>query len=661
MTMEGTIRKLTAILSADAVGYSRLMAEDEIGTIQRLKLYRELISVRIREHHGRVVDSPGDNLLAEFPSALDATRCAVEIQGALINRNADLPANQRMEFRIGTHLGDVMVDGDRIYGNGVNIAARLEGLADPGGICISATVHEQVRGKLDIEFNDIGLQAVKNIPEPVRIYKIQTASKVLTETQKERRISVVSEKPCIAVLPFVNMSDDTQQEYFSDGISEDILNGLAKNPELDVIARTSAFHFKGQNQDVRTIGKQLNATHLVEGSVRKFGNRIRVTAQLVNADRGTHLWSEQYNRELIDVFEVQDEIAGSILKELNIQLVDSDEKQARTANMEAYDACLLGYYHENSVPLALDKAKASYERAVTLDPNYADAYGALARLHIRYAILGLTSVQKELPIVREHIDNALSINPNQPDALTAQTWIHYLNRNYQDAIDEVTELAQKYPNDMRVLVAYIYVVRIIDMFDMALTISDRMVKLNQLLPDAHLIHGANLFHLGRLDDARQSFERFEMISNMPNPLGFAYIALCEKDIEGIQKQLDRGQTAWSDPITYAIYEAVVSNLKGDYRKVKEILAPLWQTANYIPYITKRNMAAIEGDLDLAIDYWAQALSESEYFAFQSLHLAGIIGTLFPEYRSRPKYQQMLHNVGLDDESIEKLKIPPLPF
>lgn len=435
MATEGINRKLTAILNADVVGYSRLMAEDEVATVQRLKSYREQIGSRVKEHHGRVVDSPGDNILAEFPSALDATRCAVEIQQALKNRNSDLPDNRKMEFRIGIHLGDVMVSDDRIYGDGVNIAARLEGFADPGGICISAAVHEQVKAKLDLNYRDLGSQMVKNFPDPVRIYKVlhdyakapHREIKAKADAKKTlRNISLIAaaaiivsmasflirltpqkdaptvavnvatplntvtvrpvEKPSIAVLPFDNISADPDQEYFADGMTEEIITKLSQSRRLFVIARNSTFTYKGKPIKVQSVSQELGARYVIEGSVRKAGNRMRITAQMIDAMTGNHLWSEIYNRKysINEIFNIQDEIseqiAGAVLSEhtaFEVQRVS----RIPTDNLNAYDSYWRALKYFNAYTEAsYIKAIELLEHTVTLDPEFAESYALLSNI-----------------------------------------------------------------------------------------------------------------------------------------------------------------------------------------------------------------------------------------------------------------------------------------
>jgi adenylate cyclase len=371
MNQEGTKRKLAAILSADVKGYSRLMSQDERSTIRTLKAYKEAMSSLIEEYKGRVVDAPGDNLLAEFGSVLDAVNCAVEIQRELAERNAELPPGRQMEFRIGINLGDIVVEERRIYGDGVNIAARLESLAEGGGICIAGTVHDHVKNKLGLEYEYLGEQAVKNIPEPVHVYRVLSfpgaaAHRVVTAKEKEGRkwrntaltaLAVVivaaggvliwnlfmrptpptvepasvermafplPDKPSIAVLPFVNMSQDRGQEYFSDGLTEEIISGLSRVPKLFVIARNSTFTYKGKPVKVQQVSEELGVRYVLEGSLRKAGDRVRITAQLVDATTGGHVWSERYDRDLKDIFAIQDDITMKIITAMEVKLTEGE-------------------------------------------------------------------------------------------------------------------------------------------------------------------------------------------------------------------------------------------------------------------------------------------------------------------------------------------------
>ena len=327
MVEERAKRKLTAILSADVKGYSRLMGDDELATIETLKRYRKVITTFVRQYRGRVVDSPGDNVLAEFASVVDGVECAVKIQEELKTKNNELPENRRMEFRIGVNLGDVVEDGERIYGDGVNISARIEGLAAGGGICISGTAFDQVESKLGLGFEYLGERSVKNIKKPVRVYRVMMKNSA-SDLGMERELPL-PDKPSIAVLPFVNMSGDPEQEYFSDGITEEIITGLSKIPRLFVTARNSTFVYKDQPVKIRQIGRELGVRYVLEGSVRKSGNQVRVSAQLIDANTQNHIWAERYDRELKDIFAIQDDITMSIMIALQVKLTDGDQAALR--------------------------------------------------------------------------------------------------------------------------------------------------------------------------------------------------------------------------------------------------------------------------------------------------------------------------------------------
>ena len=332
----GVERRLAAVLSADVVGYSRLMGEDEAGTLAVLKAHRaECVDPEIAAYQGRIVKLMGDGALVEFPSAVAAVECAVAVQRGMAERNAEVPEDRRIAFRIGINLGDVIIDGDDIYGDGVNVAARLQELADPGGVCVSANIHEQVEGKLDVAFDDRGEQTVKNIARPVRVYGVTDGE---AGTPIGQPALPLPDKPSIAVLPFVNMSGDAEQEYFSDGITEDIITELARFRSLFVIARNSSFSFKGQAIEAKEIARRLGVRYLVEGSVRRAGNRVRITAQLIDAAHDTHLWAERYDRELEDIFAVQDEVTQAIVTAIEPELASAE--RARAPQTDRQHGCL---------------------------------------------------------------------------------------------------------------------------------------------------------------------------------------------------------------------------------------------------------------------------------------------------------------------------------
>ena len=385
MTEDRAERRLTTILAADVVGYSRLMAADEAGTLTSLKaLRRELIEPKTAEYHGRVVKLMGDGTLMEFASVVGAVNFAVDLQRAVAERNAGVPEDTRIAYRIGINIGDVIVEGEDIYGDGVNVAARLEGLADPGGICVSRTVFNHVKGKVEVGFEDLGEQEIKNIPEPVRVYRID-----LAEHQREGESPRIAQqelslpdKPSIAVLPFANMSGDPEQEYFSDGITEDVITDLSRVSGLFVVARNSVFTYKGKAVKVQQISEDLGVRYVLEGSVRKAGNRVRITAQLVDGTTGGHLWAERYDRDLTDIFAVQDDIAQNIVEAMKVAIAPEEKRAMQkvpTDNLEAYEFYLRGrrFLHEMTRK-NLELARQMFSKAIELDPSYVHAHAGLA-------------------------------------------------------------------------------------------------------------------------------------------------------------------------------------------------------------------------------------------------------------------------------------------
>jgi adenylate cyclase len=370
-------RRLAAILSADVAGYSRLMGADEEGTLRTLTACRSSIEACVQRHNGRVVSTAGDSVLAEFQSAVDAVRSALDIQDGVAACNADLPEERRLAFRIGLNLGDVIVAEGDIFGDGVNVAARLQESAQPGTIHLAGANHEQVRNKLPIGFEDLGPQAFKNISEPVRVYRLERRDGA-PEATPHRPSSEPADKPSIAVLPFQNMSGDAEQEYFVDGIVEDVITELSRYPDLFIIARNSTFTYKGRAVDIKQVGRELGVRYVVEGSARKAGNRVRITVQLIDAEKGGHLWAERYERDLADVFAVQDEITQMIVAALPGRVEAAQRAQAKRKPpqaMAAYDYLLRAEDHHHKRTRE-DNAKAleCAEKAIALDPNYAQAY-----------------------------------------------------------------------------------------------------------------------------------------------------------------------------------------------------------------------------------------------------------------------------------------------
>jgi adenylate cyclase len=430
-------RKLTAIMSADIKGYSILMADDEVFTIKMLNEYRSIMSNCIGQYNGRVVDSPGDNVLAEFASAVDALQCAVEIQKKLKKENDRLVQSKRLEFRIGVNIGDVILDGNRIYGDGVNVASRIEGLAEPGGVCLSKSAYEQIKKKLDFGFEYMGEHPVKNISEPVSVYKVlvdSERSQPLVEEQLE-----LPDKPSIAVLPFVNMSGDPEQEYFSDGITEDIITNLSKVSGLFVISRNSSFLYKGKTVKIQDVARDLGVRYVLEGSVRRGSDRIRITAQLIDGKTDHHVWADSYDRELKDIFAIQDEVTQKVVSELAVTLKASEsERMARkhTENFEAYDMYLRALREVDSLKKEGHlKGIELCERVIELDSKFAGGYAWLSFFYSRGLRFGFsTSPREDLEKAFELAQKAVSIDETFGPAYTALASAYLMKGQHDDAV-----------------------------------------------------------------------------------------------------------------------------------------------------------------------------------------------------------------------------------
>ena len=486
MAEESFKRKLTAILSADVEGYSRLMGEDEDATIRILTAYRELMSTFIQKHRGRVVDCPGDNLLAEFLSVVDAVRCAVEIQEEFGVRNAELPENRRMVFRIGINLGDVIEEHERIYGDGVNIAARIESLAEAGGISISRNVYDQVKGKLDFSYEYLGEHSVKNIDDPVRVYRVEMEAKS-TIPVISREVNL-PEKPSIAVLPFANMSGDPEQEYFSDGITEDIITDLSKISALFVVARNSVFTYKGKSEKVEEVGKELGVSYILEGSVRKALDRVRITAQLVDATTGGHLWAERYDRKLEDIFALQDEVTQEIVSVLAVKLTEAEKtrracKCQYTCNTDAYDYFLKGleYFHgftkKNNV-----RAREMFRKAVQIDPGYALAYTMLGHTHLADWTLGWNQDAQPIERAFELAQKSIAIDAllSEPHELLGNVYLW--KKQHEQAIAELERAISLDPNNADWLAGLGGVLVWADRAEEAIELIGKAMTLNPIFP-----------------------------------------------------------------------------------------------------------------------------------------------------------------------------------
>lgn len=508
MAEEGFKRKLTAILSADVEGYSRLMDDDEEATIRTLTSYREAMTTLILQYTGRVVDAPGDNLLAEFASVVDAVKCALEIQLELAGRNAELANKRRMQFRIGVNIGDIVEQGGRIYGDGVNIAARVEGLADAGGVCISGRVYDQVENILKYYYEFIGEQRVKNISRPVRLYRVKMeADSTETEFSRELEILPLPDKPSIAVLPFVNMSGEPEQEFLSDGITEEIITGLSKLPKIFVIARNSTFTYKGKPVKVQHVSAELGVHYVLEGSVRKAGNRIRITAQLVDAITGHHVWADRYDRDLGDIFDLQDEITMKILTALQVKLTEGEHARitARgTNNLQAF----LKHHQGVSIYLKITKADNALARqifkdVISLDPEYAPAYSILGATYWMDVFLGSSkSPEKSLEKAMELNQKAIALDDANAEAHAQSGWLFTMMGKYEEAIAKIERAIELAPNSADAHMWMSIILRVSSRNEESIQFAEQAIRLNPI-PDSWYFRGLALsyMHAQRYDEA----------------------------------------------------------------------------------------------------------------------------------------------------------------
>lgn len=445
---QGTMeRRLTAILAADVVGYSRLMGLDEAGTVAALKTVRaELIDPKIAEHKGRVFKTTGDGVLAEFPSVVNAVACAIEIQSSMATNNAERPEDRHIMFRIGVNLGDVIAEGDDIFGDGVNVAARLEGTAPPGGIAVSSVVRDQIGNRLDVAFEDAGKQELKNIAQPVHVYRLVNGA--ANRPMKERLD--LPDRPSIAVLPFQNMSGDPEQEFFGDGIAEDIITALSKLRGFFVIARNSTFAYKGKSPDIRQIARELGVRYVLEGSVRKGGDRLRVTGQLIDATSGNHIWAERYDRPTAEIFALQDEITASVVVAIEPQIYAAESFRLRSKSPESLDAwgCVVRAmpYIWTWVIQDEDTGINLLKRAIELDPGYARARSLLAWAFATRVASGKLEFEQGISDALTLAQRAIDLDPDDPWAHFAAGYVYVFSRRLGPAVEELNEALQCNPN-----------------------------------------------------------------------------------------------------------------------------------------------------------------------------------------------------------------------
>ncbi|HXG21020.1 MAG TPA: adenylate/guanylate cyclase domain-containing protein [Methylomirabilota bacterium] len=515
-------RRLAAILSADVKGYSRLMGDDEIATVRTLTAHRAVMAALIQQHRGRVVDSPGDNMLAEFASVVDALEGAVHIQQELKTRNSNLPPTRRMEFRIGINLGDVIVEEERIYGDGVNIAARLENLADAGGICISGTVYDQVETKLAFRYEFLGEQPVKNIAKPVRVYRVlmeeatsrgkappQDAGLLLSEKHQSLPLP---DKPSIAVLPFVNMSSDPEQEYFSDGITEDLITDLSKISGLFVISRNSVLPYKGKAIKPEQVSVELGVRYILEGSIRKAGNRVRITAQLIDAATGYHLWAERYDRDLQDIFALQDEVTRNIVASLKVQLTVGEQQRLGcplTKNLEAYDCYLRGLeLYDRSTQEANLLARQLFVKAVALDPRFATAHAHVGWAHFAEWSMGWSQDPRTLDLALASVQKALAVDALLPTGHRLLGIVYLWKKQYDLAIAEVERALALDQNDADTYCALGDIFNFSGRPEETPDLVEKAMRLNPHYPTWYLwVLGHAYYLLRRYDEAIATFKK----------------------------------------------------------------------------------------------------------------------------------------------------------
>jgi adenylate cyclase len=558
-------RRLAAILSADVEGYSRLMGDDEVATVRAITEYRAVIAAAVAGHGGRVVDAPGDNLLAEFASVVDAVQCAVDFQRELQSKNAERPASRQMRFRIGINLGDVIVEDDRLYGDGVNIAARLESLAQGGGICISGTAYDQIEGKLPFRCEFMGEHTVKNIARPVRVYRLQLEPGAGSRSSPARGrawarpargvaavVALVAllgaagwagwrwrtpesaglplpDRPSVAVLPFANLSQDSTQEYFSDGVTEDLITGLSKVSGLFVIARNSVFTYKGKAVKIREVGRDLGVRYVLEGGVQRSGNRVRITAQLVDATTDYHIWAERYDREVSDIFALQDEVTQQIVRAMAVKLTEAEKVRlgrAPTGVLEAYDLVLRGIEERHRTTREGNaQARRLFAKAIELDPNYASAYLALAWTYLQSWQMLWTTDRESLERARELAEKAIALNDTLVGCYHLLGQVDLWMKEHDRAIARAERAVALAPNDAEGYETLAEILVWSGRAEESLTQIRRAMRLNPRYPFYYLwTLGHGYYLTGRRQEALDAFAK--LVQENPNFVAaYAYRAV----------------------------------------------------------------------------------------------------------------------------------------
>ncbi len=610
-------RRLTAILAADVVGYSRLMAIDEAGTLAALKSLRtNLADLKISEHNGRIVKLTGDGMLVEFPSVVSAVACAVDIQTAMRTHNATAPA-RRIEFRIGVNLGDIIVEDGDIFGDGVNVASRLEGIAPPGGIAVSQTVRDHVGTRVDLVFEDMGERRLKNIEKPIRVYSVSLDTPRQTH---DAGLTPDAEKPSIAVLPFINMSGDPEQEYFSDGITEDIITDLSKVSALSVVARNTAFTYKGKPVKVPEVAKDLGVNFVLEGSVRKAGSRVRVTGQLINGKDDRHVWADRYDRDLTDIFAIQDEITHAIVEQLKVKLLPQEKKsiaQAPTDSVEAYTYYLRGrqLFHRHSKSY-YQLARRMFVKATELDPLYARAYSGIADcdsfLFLHY------SAPVDINSILATAAKALELESGLAEAHASRGLALSLGERYSEAMREFEQAVALDPNSFEAHYFYARACFAQGKLEQAAALFERGAEIK---PDDYqscclLIHTYR--SLGRASEsqnaARRGIQRAEheltLHPENPRPAYLGAAALCAiKENERAMEWISRALSIDPDDTLTQYNAACVYSLTGQHDQAFDLLERL------LPHANHETKAWIKHDSD-----------------FDALH-------------SHPRYQKILELIG----------------